>query len=356
MSWQAMALQSLSSIFGLDISTLESRLQAAYSHDWSDDPFSRGAYSYGGVGAGPAVQLLSRPVANTLLPGRRGGRRRGPERHRAGGAPQWLLGSGAPAETAGGVPAALSSKLSSRPNHIRVLSHGIDLPAPHRHFGAQRPLVKRYAGVVRLTHWLNAVFLVGMVASGLQIYNAYAHFGPRGIGCPAQSAGRSADTGMGPAGRLAGRWTQLAFPAGLALRHHRAGVSRVSGDSANGAPWSFGPRDIGPALQMQLYYLRLRKEHPPQGKHNALQKAAYTFIVALGAISALSGFAIYKPVQLGWLTRSVRRIRAGPLLALRRGLALRRIYPASRRAGAPGRSRLTPGDDHRLVSGKVSQP
>src|SRR4051794_21395789 len=43
-----------------------------------------------------------------------------------------------------------------------------------------RPLVKRYAGVVRLTHWLNAVFVVGMVASGLQIYDAYAHFGPRG--------------------------------------------------------------------------------------------------------------------------------------------------------------------------------
>jgi thiosulfate reductase cytochrome b subunit len=53
---------------------------------------------------------------------------------------------------------------------------------------------------------------------------------------------------------------------------------------------------------MQLYYLRLRKEHPPQGKHNALQKAAYTFIVALGALATLTGFAIYKPVQLAWLT------------------------------------------------------
>ena len=44
------------------------------------------------------------------------------------------------------------------------------------------------------------------------------------------------------------------------------------------------------------------KEHPPQGKHNALQKGAYTFIVALGALSVLTGFAIYKPVQLAWLT------------------------------------------------------
>ena len=64
----------------------------------------------------------------------------------------------------------------------------------------------------------------------------------------------------------------------------------------------FRPRDVGPAVQMQLYYLHLRKTHPPQGKHNALQKSAYTFIVLLGALSALTGFAIYKPVQLGWLT------------------------------------------------------
>ena len=57
-----------------------------------------------------------------------------------------------------------------------------------------------------------------------------------------------------------------------------------------------------PAIQMQLYYLRLRRDHPPQGKHNALQKGAYTFIVVLGVIAALSGFAIYKPVQLSLLT------------------------------------------------------
>jgi thiosulfate reductase cytochrome b subunit len=63
----------------------------------------------------------------------------------------------------------------------------------------------------------------------------------------------------------------------------------------------FRPRDVGPAIQMQLYYLRLRATHPPQGKHNALQKAAYTSIIVLGAVSVLSGFAIYKPVQFPWL-------------------------------------------------------
>src|SRR5881394_623242 len=44
----------------------------------------------------------------------------------------------------------------------------------------RRPLVKRHHGLVRVAHWLHAVVLTGMIASGLQIYAAYSHFGPRG--------------------------------------------------------------------------------------------------------------------------------------------------------------------------------
>ena len=53
---------------------------------------------------------------------------------------------------------------------------------------------------------------------------------------------------------------------------------------------------------MAKYYLRIRKDHPPQGKHNALQKSAYTFIILLGTLSVLTGLAVWKPVQLSWLT------------------------------------------------------
>jgi thiosulfate reductase cytochrome b subunit len=63
----------------------------------------------------------------------------------------------------------------------------------------------------------------------------------------------------------------------------------------------FRPRDLRPALEMQKYYLRLRPDHPPQGKHNALQKLAYTLILGLGALSVLTGVAMFKPVQLNWL-------------------------------------------------------
>jgi monoamine oxidase len=62
-----LALQSASSIFGHSVVDLERRLRAAYSHNWSSDPLSRGAYSYGGVGAAVARELLRTPVEATVF-------------------------------------------------------------------------------------------------------------------------------------------------------------------------------------------------------------------------------------------------------------------------------------------------
>jgi thiosulfate reductase cytochrome b subunit len=67
-------------------------------------------------------------------------------------------------------------------------------------------------------------------------------------------------------------------------------------------PLLFRPRDVRPAIEMQKYYLHLRREHPPQGKHNALQKGAYSFIVVLGMLSVVTGLSLWKPVLLSWLT------------------------------------------------------
>jgi monoamine oxidase len=62
-----LALRSASKVFGIPATTLAARLRAAYSYDWTSDPFSRGAYSYGGVGAIPARKLLQCSVRNTLF-------------------------------------------------------------------------------------------------------------------------------------------------------------------------------------------------------------------------------------------------------------------------------------------------
>ena len=163
------------------------------------------------------------------------------------------------------------------------------------------PLVKRHHGIVRLAHWLNAVVLLGMIASGLQIYMAFRHFGPRGEPYPNPFDGQTFPVWSRLGGWLAGG---LNWHFALAWPFVITGLIYL-GFLAWTGEWRsllFRPRDVGPAIQMQLYYLRLRPTHPAQGKHNALQKGAYTFIVLLGALSALTGFAIYKPVQLAWLT------------------------------------------------------
>lgn len=161
---------------------------------------------------------------------------------------------------------------------------------------------KRHHWIVRLTHWLTFLLVVGMIASGLQIYAAYARFGDRG----------------GPyyvnpfEDRAFPKWSRLGGWLAGGLNWHFtlmwpliiAGVLYLGYLVASGE-WRallFRPRDWRGAIEMQKYYLRLRKEHPPQGKHNPLQKLAYTFIIVVGALAVLSGFAIYKPTQLSWLT------------------------------------------------------
>jgi len=61
------ALQRLSMLMKIDPRNLEDGLEAAYSHDWQSDPFSRGAYSYGKVGSDGAQQALASPVEKTLF-------------------------------------------------------------------------------------------------------------------------------------------------------------------------------------------------------------------------------------------------------------------------------------------------
>ncbi|MGD8321894.1 MAG: cytochrome b/b6 domain-containing protein [Gemmatimonadota bacterium] len=162
--------------------------------------------------------------------------------------------------------------------------------------------MKRHHWIVRVAHWCSAALVFGMAASGLQIYRAYPRFGERGgalLPQPFQDVAFPEWARLG--GWLAGglNWHfflmwPLMFVGGAYLLY-----LVFSGEWAK---LLFRPRDIRPAVRMQMYYLRLVREHPPQGKHNALQKGAYTGILCLGTLSVLTGWAIYKPVQLHWLT------------------------------------------------------
>jgi thiosulfate reductase cytochrome b subunit len=51
-----------------------------------------------------------------------------------------------------------------------------------------------------------------------------------------------------------------------------------------------------------LHDLRIRKGKPVQKKYNGAQRIAYSAIIVMGFGSIITGLAIYKPVQLGWIT------------------------------------------------------
>jgi len=59
-------LQSLSRILHVPSADLESLLEGVHFHDWQEDPFSRGAYTYGRVGADGAQDELAKPLLATL--------------------------------------------------------------------------------------------------------------------------------------------------------------------------------------------------------------------------------------------------------------------------------------------------
>jgi monoamine oxidase len=64
---QSEALKALAEMFDRDVSQIRESFVAAHRHDWSHDPFSRGAYSYTPVGATHLAAELAAPVKGTLF-------------------------------------------------------------------------------------------------------------------------------------------------------------------------------------------------------------------------------------------------------------------------------------------------
>lgn len=202
---------------------------------------------------------------------------------------------------AAGVDCAVMSAPTA-PGPEPVPAQAPERAAPPPPPAAPAPAVRRHHWIVRLTHWGTAIVLAGMIASGLQIYQAYARFGNRGApSYPNPFEGVRFDPAIRLGGWLAGglnwhfalMWPLILF--GLLYAAYLVG-------SGEWRSLLFRPKDIPGAIEMTKYYLRLRKEHPPQGKHNPLQKLAYTAVVLLGVLALLTGLAIYKPTQFPWLT------------------------------------------------------
>ena len=152
-------------------------------------------------------------------------------------------------------------------------------------------LVKKHALAIRWFHWINFPLLAIMIWSGTLIYWA----NPAYIPLP-RPVWQALHIGYRLAEGMAFHFFFMWLFAINGLIYVIYTI--VSGEWRELVP---DRRSFKEAWQVMLHDLHLRKEPPPQKKYNAAQKISYTLIIVMGFFSLLTGLAIYKPVQFGWL-------------------------------------------------------
>jgi Ni/Fe-hydrogenase b-type cytochrome subunit len=162
--------------------------------------------------------------------------------------------------------------------------------------------MKRHHPVVRITHWVNVVALTIMIGSGLRIFNAYPAFARRGESfCCYPFARMPIPAKLTFGGWLAGaRHWHFAMMWVLGIN----GLVYLAFIYMHGEWRDLVPRRgiVRDSIEMVKFYLTIRKDHPRQGKHNALQRMTYFAMPIIGVLAVLTGIAIWKPVQLSMLT------------------------------------------------------
>ena len=141
---------------------------------------------------------------------------------------------------------------------------------------------------VRICHWVNAIAIMVMIASGWRIYNASPLF----------------DFVFPPSITLGG-WL-----AGALLWHFAAmwvlvinGIVYLTLGFATGRfrrkLWPIRPGEVFADVKAALTF---RLVHQDLSTYNAVQKLLYAGVILCGVIIVLSGIAIWKPVQFQELT------------------------------------------------------
>jgi thiosulfate reductase cytochrome b subunit len=163
-------------------------------------------------------------------------------------------------------------------------------------------LEAKHPAAIRWLHWINFPLLAIMIWSGLLIYWAndvyrigvggftLFHFFPDAFYSSLKINNRLAE---GMAWHFVFMW--LFAINGLAYVIYTV----ASGEWRYLVPNATSFRE---ALQVTLYDLHLSKVKPPPRKFNGAQQIAYTSIVVMGFGSLVTGLAIWRPVQFGWLT------------------------------------------------------
>lgn len=179
------------------------------------------------------------------------------------------------------------------------------------------PWIRIHPLLVRITHWINVLAVLIMVASGWRIYNADPIF--------AFSFPRELTLGGWLAGALqwhfAAMWlfalnglVYLAY--GIFSGHFRRKLFPISPQAVL--------HDIGQALKGKL-------SHEDLSVYNAAQRTAYVALILALAVLVLSGLALWKPVQfytLGMLMGDYEGVRVVHFLAMSAVVAIVLVHVA----------------------------
>jgi thiosulfate reductase cytochrome b subunit len=163
-------------------------------------------------------------------------------------------------------------------------------------------LEQKHSLATRFFHWMNVPFLAVMIWSGLLIYWANDVFAIRLGGFTLvkffpEWFYRALQVEHRLAEGMALHFTFMWFFALNGLLY--VAYTAWSGEWRHLVP---NRQSLAEAWQVVRHDLGLSKEPLPRRKFNGAQRLAYTGVVAMGAGSLLTGLAIYKPVQLSWLT------------------------------------------------------
>ena len=165
-----------------------------------------------------------------------------------------------------------------------------------------KKIVHKHPLALRWFHWLNFPLLFVMIWSGLLIYWANGiykiqvgemvlfKFFPKGF---YTFFGLSAQLAKGMAWHFATMW--LFTINGILYFLYTI----ISGEWRLILPTKSSFKE---AWQVVLYDLGIKKTLPSQNKYNAAQRVVYTLVIIMGFASILTGWAIFRPIQLSWLT------------------------------------------------------
>ncbi|MBV9076849.1 MAG: cytochrome b/b6 domain-containing protein [Methylobacteriaceae bacterium] len=142
---------------------------------------------------------------------------------------------------------------------------------------------------VRIMHWINAAAIIVMIGSGLGIYNDSVII--QGLHFPEYLV-LGSWMAKNLQWHLAAMWVFMLN--GLAYLIYGIATGRFRN--------KLFPITAGEIWETIRETMRLKLSHEDVTMYNAVQKTLYIVVIVAAVAQVVSGFAIWKPMQLSWLT------------------------------------------------------